>query len=267
MKAQTQLFLALSRSFLPPTGEMARAMLASLPEDLAQLCAAAGHSADEPLRRLTDALAALAGPEALLVHYSHLFLPPQAVVSLNLAVHLDGCAHGGAMDALEAALGRFGLAKAEAFHDLPDHLALVLEAFACLIEEEVAPEEQAAFARAFLKPALARVAAAIEDEDATSPYLALLRLLRSLIVRVAPELASDPRRERAAKRADLDIGLWRECQTCGRPYAREKELRIMAKALEAQGLPTAHLADCPDCRKPSGDWLAQTRAAETLADA
>lgn len=262
MKPQTQLMLALSRCFLAPTeAETARAILATLVEDLDALCRAGRINAASTLGELAQALARFSTPQELLIHYSHLFLPPGGATSLNLTMHLEGSLNGGAMDGLEAALTRHGLARAEFFHDLPDHLASVLEALACIGEAASEPEDVARFARAFLLPALPRLAAQVAADDPGSPYLALLHLTQVALAWCAGPQVRDRRRERSWKRADPEIGLWRECQTCHRPYAREKELRIMAKALEEAGLPSTHLDFCPDCREPGGSWLGRGREA------
>ena len=60
--------------------------------------------------------------------------------------------------------------------------------------------------------------------------------------------------------SSVGLGVWRECKSCGKPYAREKELQIMAKALQVQGLPAAHLDLCMDCRAPGGNWLSRSQA-------
>jgi TorA maturation chaperone TorD len=260
----TQLWLALSRAFLPPTGrEVAAAFLESLPGELEELCEACGVEALADIGALACSLDLIGDPDALLVHYSGLFLPPSARASLNLATHLDGSLNGAAMDAIEAAMARHGVGKAESFRDMPDHLAVLLEVLALISAEKVSPGDTAAaaFARAFLLPALPRLAAQIAAHEADSPWLHLVRIaLASLAPYALPE-ERDRRRERAEKRADTELGLWRECRSCGKPYAREKEIRIMAKALEAQGLPSAHLELCMDCRTPGASWLAPPAAA------
>lgn len=262
MTPHTQLWLALSRAFLPPIDlEVARAFLESLPDELDELCDACGVDATRDIGALAGALDRIGSPDALLVRYSSLFLPPSARASLNLATHLDGSLHGAAMDAIEAAMARAGIGKAESFRDLPDHLAALLETMALLSEDKVSPGEAAAFARAFLLPALPKLEAQIAAHEDDSPWLHLVRIARAALSPFALPEERDRRRERAEKRADTERGVWRACKSCGKPYAREKEIRIMAKALEEQGLPSAHLELCMDCRAPGSNWLSRTQAA------
>lgn len=261
MTPQTQVWLALSRAFLPPTDRIvAQAFLESLPGELDELCDACGIEALDDIGALAESLDLLGSPEALLVGYSSLFLPPSARASLNIAIHLDGSLNGAAMDALEDAMARLGVGKAERFHDMPDHLAVLLEVLALIAAEKVSAEETAAFARAFLLPALPRLEAQIAAHEDDSPWLHLVRIARATLAPYALPEARDRRRERAEKRADTELGVWRACKSCGKPYAREKELRIMAKALEEQGLPSAHLDLCMDCRAPGGNWLSRSQA-------
>ncbi len=261
MTPQTQLWLALSRAFLPPTDrEVALALLESLPAELDELCGACDVEALPDIGSLTESLDRVSTPDALLVHYSRLFLPPSACASLNIAIHLDGSLNGSAMDAIEDTMARLGIGKSEGFHDMPDHLAALLEVLALIAEEKVSADETAAFARAFLLPALPRLEAQIVEHEDDSPYQHLARIVRAALAPYALPGERDRRRERAGKRADTELGVWRECKSCGKPYAREKEIRIMAKALEEQGLPSAHLDLCMDCRAPGGNWLSRSRA-------
>lgn len=264
MTPQTQLWLALSRAFLPPADKaVAQAMLDSLPEDLEELCEACGVEALPAIGALAGSLEAIGTTDALLVHFSSLFLPPSARASLNVAIHLDGSLNGSAMDAIEEAMARLGVGKAEGFHDMPDHLAALFEVLALISAEKVSPGETAAFARAFLLPALPKLAAQIAGHDEDSPWLHLARIAHASLSHWELPAERDRRRERAEKRADTELGVWRECKSCGRPYAREKEIRIMAKALEEQGLPSGHLDLCMACRTPGGNWLARSQASSS----
>ena len=66
--------------------------------------------------------------------------------------------------------------------------------------------------------------------------------------RLEPDRDAQHRRKRAAGRADLSLGVWRHCEICGKPFAREKEIQIMIKALAQANLPSDFLTTCPDCR-------------------
>lgn len=262
MTPHTQLWLALARAFLPPIDrEVATAFLQSLPAELDELCTAGGIEALPEIGALAESLDLIGSPDALLIHYSGLFLPPAAGATLNMAIHLDGSLNGSAMDAIEDAMARHGVCKAEGFHDMPDHLAALLEVLALISVEKVSADDTAAFARAFLLPALPRLEAQIAEHEDDSPWLHLARIALAALEPYALPEERNRRRERAEKRADTDLGVWRECKTCGKPYAREKEIRIMAKALEQQGLPSAHLAVCMDCRTPGGSWLSRPQSA------
>jgi TorA maturation chaperone TorD len=261
MTPHTQLWLTLSRAFLPPTDrEIATAFLESLAAELEELCEAAGIEALPDIGALAESLDLIGSSDALLVHYSSLFLPPSAQASLNLAIHLDGSLNGSAMDALEDAMARLGVGKAEGFRDMPDHLAVLLEVLALISAEKVSPGETAAFARTFLLPVLPKLEAQIAGNEDDSPWLHLARIVRATLAPYVLPKERDRRSERAEKRADTELGVWRACKSCGQPYAREKELRIMAKALEEQGLPSAHLDLCMDCRTPGGSWLSRSQA-------
>lgn len=248
MSPDTQLWLALSRAFLPPTNrEVAAAFLESLPGELETLCEACGVEALAEIGALAESLDLIGDPEALLVHYSGLFLPPSARVSLNLATRLDGSLNGAAMDAIETAMARHGVAKAESFRDLPDHLAVLLEVLALLSAEKVSAEETAAFAGAFLLPALPRLSADIAAHAPDSPYRHLVNLTLAVLASHGLSRKNDaPGKPRYDK--SLERGVWRHCNQCGKPFARAKELLIMARALQDNGLPTDHLQTCPDCR-------------------
>lgn len=248
---ERDLCLTLARALLPPMDPtMARAFRTELADDLAELAEGLGLQADDHLAALRRCLGDLPTDDALLVHYSELFLPPNIAARLNLCLYLDGSVSGGSRDALDTWYARHGLIPRADFHDLPDHLAMLLE-FLAVLEAE---EDRAAFARGFLLPALPRLAADIAAFAAHSPYLPLVRLLAAALGHYAAtaDAAATARNERRARRQDTELGLWRHCQTCGKPFAREKELAIMAKALAQQGLPIAHLDTCPDCRNPVG---------------
>lgn len=262
MTPHTQFWLALSRAFLPPIDrEVAAAFLESLPAELDELCTAGGIEALQEIGALAESLDMLGTTDALLIHYSGLFLPPTAGATLNMAIHLDGSLNGSAMDAIEDAMTRLGIGKAEGFHDMPDHLAALFEVVALISSRDSADAENtAAFARAFLLPALPRLEAQIAEREDDSPYQHLVRIALAALAPYALPEERNRRRERAEKRADRELGVWRECKACGKPYAREKEILIMSKALQEQGLPTAHLDLCMDCRAPGGNWLSRSQA-------
>lgn len=248
LQTERELWLTLSAAFLPPMAPAtARAFRTELPDDLAALAEAFEIDVAEPLAVLRRSLAQRVDDETLLVHYSHLFLPPDIRARLNLCQYLDGTGNGAGRDALDNWYGHHEVAPRDDFHDLPDHLSMLLD-FLAIIEDG---EERTAFVRSFLLPALPRLAADIAGADAESPYLFLVSIL---IAALQPHVRTvDPgearREEHRSRRRDTDLGVWRHCRTCGKPFAREKEIIIMTKALEQAGLPAEHLDTCPDCRE------------------
>ena len=252
LSAQAEFWLAVAQAFLPPMQPEVAAFVADLPDHLAQSLEAAQIEAAEDIDALRVALRGLPSAESLLVHYSALFLPPGHKVSLNTAVHLDGSLNGAAMDGIEALMERHGVARAESFRDLPDHLSALLELFALLAQKH-AIEDQACLAYGFLLPAAQCIEVLLAGLASTSPYLHLIRIVRRALTPFAlPE--PDKLRQRAQKRAGTALGVWQSCDGCGQPHVRKKEVRIMAKALEERGLSTDHLRFCPRCRNASFGW-------------
>jgi len=244
----TELWLTLARAFLPPANrDTANAVLQWLTEDLNDLCGCMDIDAAHTTGRLEAALAAVPDAEALLIHYSGLFLAPPIKARLNLSFYLDGTLNGVSQDAIELLLAKYGVAKNDGFHDLPDHMAVVLELMALLAASPGTEQDQAVLAQGFLLPALPRLRADIATHAPDSPYLHLLDLVLAALAPFGqPQEDSAPRKPRYDK--SLERGIWRHCSQCDQPYAREKELLIMTRALQEQGLPTEHLRICPNCR-------------------
>jgi hypothetical protein len=108
-----------------------------------------------------------------------------------------------------------------------------METFAVLFGETEPTITPAEFANVCLVGALPRLAEAVTKHAPDSPYAALARIAAGAIraFRVEPDREAQHRRKRAAGRADLSLGVWRHCEICGKPLAREKEIQIMIKAL------------------------------------
>jgi TorA maturation chaperone TorD len=233
----------LARAFMPPMdAAVARAFVADLPDDLAQLAEGLGLDAEADISALREQALRFVEPQALLLEYARLFLPPVGTVTLNLASYVDG--GGLCMDAIEAAYLEEGLTSGDGLHDLADHAARQLEFMAYLAERSPGAEDS--FAQLCLVGALPRLAAQLARCDAASPYTALARIAALAVHDADTALAASP--VRANRRQDKSLGVWRNCADCGKPYAREKEIRIMTLALEQAGLPSEHLARCPECR-------------------
>jgi TorA maturation chaperone TorD len=248
------LWATLGRAFLPPLEPNHwRALHADLPLDLADWRRALALDAAPAPDGLLTALAAYPEHEPLLVHYSSLFYSPPIRVHLNLGIYLDGALNGPAMDALDRWHAAYGLDRSAAFHDQTDHLTAMLEFLAhiCRVDE---PRLAAEFAHTFLLPALPGLIRAMEREGAfASPYLWLLRFASAALARAYPPPPAQSGAPAKPRYRERPIGEgWRRCARCAKPIASEGELRVMEKALQEAGLPSDHLAFCPDCRDLRG---------------
>ncbi|GAB4443155.1 MAG: hypothetical protein OHK0026_09720 [Rhodocyclaceae bacterium] len=251
--AAAELWLTLSQAFLPPReAAVARALRTGLADDLADLAAELGIEAAGPLAAFRESIDALGDDAELLVHYSSLFLSPPVAAHINLGFHLDGSLHGPTQDALDAWLAHHGVQRSERFRDLPDHLAALLEFLAMLAAQPGADDEPARFAQCFLIPALPGLCREIETAG-DSPYLHLARFTLAALRSATPEVrAGEPAAKKRNRRSfDPAKGALRYCKACGRPFAREKEIRLLTAALAERGLPAGHLDTCPDCRDPA----------------
>lgn len=256
--SQQALWLTLARAFLPPKGAaLAHAFRHDLAADLDEMATHAELDVARHVGAMRKALHACGDDAALLIHYSRLFLVPPLRAHLNVGLYLDGAVNGTAVGAIEYLQGAYGIARLATFHSLPDHLSCLLELLAVLGELPEAEADRVQLVRRFLLPGLAWLCQAISSEsDIDSPYLHLARLAAAALRQTVPahEQIEDARRnKRRQARHDLDKGIWRNCAGCGKPYAREKELQIMAKALQAHKLAIEHLGVCPDCR-PHPAW-------------
>lgn len=246
------LWYTLARAFMAPMQPAAALAFTSvLADDLEELLAEAGvDGAADDLAALRQHAAAFADPTVLLVEYSRLFLPPGALSTLNLTRFVDSGPLGPCMDALEHAYASHGLGPSDGLRDFPDHAARQIECLAVLSERDA--EAAVDFAQLCLVGALPRLVAALSAQAPESPYTALARLAARAIAvfGASPSQPSEPNRRStsARRRRDTSLGVWRHCDLCGKPFAREKEISIMAKALQAAGLPSEHLSRCPDCR-------------------
>lgn len=246
-------WLTLANAFMAPMRpEQFYACRDYLADDLAGLCAELGLNANDDIASLRERLARFATPQDLLVDYSHLFMQPPIPATLNLSRYVDGSINGPCLDALENAYSAIGVARKDTLRDLGDHAAMQMECLAYLIgqsQDTSMPLDARSFANLCLTGALPRLANAIAAESPLSPYAVLARLAARAIEAYNSESPA-PRRPTKKNRHDTSIGVWRHCDQCGKPYAREKEIQIMAKALTDAGLPADHLMVCPDCRSP-----------------
>lgn len=255
---RTDMWLTLARAFQAPTAPaLAGALLNLLADDLADFSAEAGFAAEEELTALRDASTRIGSATALLVQYSRLFLSPPTPAHLNIGVYLDGAVNGPALDAMEVWRAHYGIAQRQDTLGLPDQLPVQLEFIAYLASHD---DEEALgeYVSGFLAPALSRIIAALDGAGcADTFYRALLAYTQQSIAPLTRNATQDVRAERRKHRHDINIGVWRHCDQCHKPYAREKEIQIMTKALTEAGLPADHLAVCPDCRSPAHGGLPQ----------
>lgn len=244
-----EMWLTLARAFQAPTSPaFAEAMLDVLAEDLGDFAAESGFDAEESLAALRAASSRIDSPGALLVQYSRLFLSPPSPAQLNIGFYLDGATNGPALDAMDMWRARYGIGQREAVKGLPDQLPIQLEFIAYLVSHED-DDALGDYISSFLTPALPRMIAALDETGfADTFYRALLAFTLDSIRPAATITETDAREVRRKRRHDVEVGVWRHCDVCGKPYAREKEIQIMLKALTLAGLPGDHLTVCPDCR-------------------
>ena len=250
--AHSTFWLVQAQALLPPSRpEVAAAFVDGLADDLAELAVPLDLNITEELARFSAAARTFTEPQSLLVEYSRVFLPPNSLSTLNLSRYVDGSINGPCMDALENAYQKAGIEQRETLHDLSDHVSVQMECLAWLLgptdgESTIAPET---FARICLVGALPRFAAALTVATPESPYTHLIRIAAQAIGRYAEvDDAVGNTGKRPNRRHDTSLGVWRHCKACDKPFAREKEIQIMARALEQAGLPAEHLGICPDCR-------------------
>ena len=207
---------------------------------------------------LRRSLARFGSDQDILVHYSGLFLAPPVKARLNLCNYLDGRSNGASFYELELAYAHHGIAPADNFPDLPDHISMQLEFLSMLCGSQDTLPEAALFAHRFLLPAMVRLAQAIAHEaESDSPYLHLSKLAEDALRALAESVAfsGSPAKVGPLKyRHDSQKGVWRHCKSCEKPFAREKEIAVMTKALSENGLPWEHLELCPDCRDFTQGW-------------
>lgn len=255
---RAEFYLTLARAFLPPTDAALRQAIAEdLADSLDDLCTTLGYAAGGPLAALRAACADPVIAQAdggMLLAYGRLFLTPPVPVSLNAGVALDGAVMGQSTLEMEDWYARHGVARDEAFRDLPDHLTLQLEFLALLIDKGEAGEA-AAWARRMMLPWICGLAEAIAAASAehpvpVHPYHALSRLLAVALAHDFAEapVEAGPFAEAIEQVAAAMTGAEALCIRCNAVIGVEGELAAVEKILTERGLPTAHLRICPDCR-------------------
>lgn len=269
LTAKAEFYLTLSRAFMPPTQPDAyEAFVRILPDELADIARAAGYRVDAPIADYAAAAARIPDPLQLLQTYAGLFLMPPREVQLHVAVYLDGAILGGSADGLMQCYAGEGLGRSDDFHDLPDHLSVVLEFLALLYgkaaETDGYPQADlldraATLNRQYLLswvPIMRRQLAKTLDECADrghSPiYLQLATILQEALIADAGELSPALKQvlspECVAETNRHDAKEMATCRECGADIAPAARVRRVRKVLEKEGIDTSHLELCPRCR-------------------
>ncbi|MGF1640647.1 MAG: molecular chaperone [Rhodospirillales bacterium] len=191
LQARSDLYLLLSRVFLPPMTEgIHAAMSGVLADDLTACADAIPVEIDRDLRRFRAEMARVADDRALLVLYSQFHLAPPVPAPLNAGLYLDGAVLGPSVVAMEACYHHHGMARAAGFKDLSDHLSVQLEFVALLLAEAAAAEDPerrdfagaaSTFVESFVRPwipaLMVRIDRAAIERDLPAPHRPLLEIL------------------------------------------------------------------------------------------
>lgn len=192
------LFFCLARAFMPPPAQWSVCDWAQpLADDLGELAATLGLDggpalsalAEECRRYATGARLADGSAEPWLVEYARLFLTPPVPVPLNTGLYLEGAIGGAAAQMMRSCYETAGVVPSEAFHDLPDHVAMQLEFLARLHEraargegdaQAMAEEFAAEFVQAWVEPLQRACDAAASQWPAARVYSALAGLVHAM---------------------------------------------------------------------------------------
>lgn len=199
---RAELFYCLARAFMPPPAGWSVCDWAQpLAGDIAELAVALGLD-DAALqaalraacaRWSATALATGEAPDAWLVDYARLFLVPPVAASLNTGLYLEGSLAGSCAQMMRSCYEVAGVAPSDAFHDLPDHVAMQLEFVARLSERAALGDEDAAgmaeeFSREFIWGWGAALERACREAAARVPDAAVFASL----TRLARQAVADP---------------------------------------------------------------------------
>ncbi|WP_151705648.1 TorD/DmsD family molecular chaperone [Nitrincola alkalilacustris] len=275
--SSAELYLCLSRAFqLGQQTITLEQMREALLPDLQQLAEALPALSPAMLRQLEDDLGCLPDTDALMREFSRLFLMPPAPAPLNLGFYLDGGMMGNTPVMLEAFYHRYGLARSDHFHDVSDHLSLILHWLAWVYAQVNDPitfadqadeglQDAAQVIARYTLPGLDRLIETLQGKDvavtAGAIWLHLLQLLQAQLQEdlarlrgmQSEELFSPVSSAEAVvdegmygKHADIDKQL--NCQQCGRSFAAGRILAEMIDRLQAADVSTRHVEVCETCR-------------------
>ncbi|WP_404416323.1 molecular chaperone [Marinospirillum sp.] len=277
---RAEFYLCMARVFLAAQEDLTAAHLKDeLLEDLKSL--AKDLPAITP-EHLQTSLNQLDNELGLIKEYSRLFLTPPAPAPLNLGYYLDGGVMGTSTQAMQVYYLRYQLEKDQAFHDLPDHLALNLQwlawVLAQLLEEagdEPAFQNQAiqdmgSFINNYTLPGIQQLVkkaqAATEEYQLSSTWLDLIEMTRiqleadlttlKTLLPINAESSVKPAREAPEQReaaADARPDEEIQCQACGITFTAGEALAEMISRLKTAGVAHEHILVCPDCRETGMD--------------
>lgn len=270
---RAQFFLCLARAFMVPERPGTRHAFATcLADDLTEMARQLEYPALGAVEDFRASMRQASDDLALLRHYAKLFLTPPAPVKINAGRYLDGSARGGSELAMEQVYRRYGLVRAEGFHDLADHVSVQLEFVATLFLRAANASDPAAarqveddarrflaeFPHRWLPGFCAELGEAVCEHAMGEPYLHLSRVL-SIAVERETALSTKAQGVDAVSRRRKTVPLAADPPT-------PEQLRRIAAALEAHGLATGHLQLPLKCRDAAmGLQRATAGAAEATA--
>ncbi len=262
-----EFYLCLARAFQTPVApELFVALQHDLADELDDLAGHIGYAAADAIDDYQQQIAMVPSADRLLQAYSRLFLQPPRAVQLNTGVYLDGGLNGGSVMEMDEWYAACGLARADGFRDLSDHVSVQLEFVAYLFQhalveggpDAVMPRSAPQFIGRFVARWLPGWMADLEEAarelalDAT-PYLALARILAIAVAADAEQYGLLPpaqaRREKAlagARRKQADKGI---------TSADMEEIR---RRLAESGLATDHLDQPYESRDAQHGWQRMT---------
>ena len=249
LAARAELYLCLARAFMAPHDPaLAAALRDALAPDLRELDQRLGLQAQDSVADFEREVGR-GGPLELLQAYAALFVAPPACASINVGRYMDGAINGGSVREMEQAYLACGLAPDGGFHDLADHLGVLLEfvgvLFARLADGQPVATDPGVFLYRFLAPCADKFASEVAaagdvKELSCNPWRGLAAVLAAAVRQDAVEPEFDPvarRRERAIQRA--------RAMYAARDVSLE-DLEEIRERLRARGLSADHIPSSPE---------------------
>lgn len=274
-QARAACYIDLAQCLRPPRVQaLTAAMQAELVPDLQDALSELGDPPElrAPLQRLQRALGGGAVTGALLGDYTWLFLTPPYRVDLNAGLYLDGALMGPSVQQLVQVYRRHNLEKTAAFHDLPDHVSLIVEFSAILwakvaealeqgnnsLADELRRDQAWLLGRHYLgwmSTLPGRIDAVGEGRVGSGIYSALTAFIGAMaeheFAEVRHLLAAEPAGSAppVLVRQELPEVPPREtdCGGCGERFTLQGERAAIHARLEEAGLDASHVAICRRC--------------------